>query len=175
MTLYTVIGDPATEKFKCPHTFDPNRSIMLCQDFSHNVKKLRNAVFSSGTSGHHTRYLVKSGHPIVWKQWVDCIEWDRATNSRLIHHKVTESHLHPNSAEKMRNKLAEDMMGEDMLNVMLKYQVSTFIAKIWANNNRALFSVYIIYINVDMINSRTVCRMAPTLLVLLTCSHRQAA
>jgi hypothetical protein len=37
---------------------------------------------------------------IVWKQWEMAVEWDRNTNSRRIHHNVTESHLHPNIAEK---------------------------------------------------------------------------
>ena len=37
------------------------------------------------------------------------VEWDRNTNGRRIQHKVTESHLHPNIGEKMRNELAETM------------------------------------------------------------------
>jgi hypothetical protein len=47
---------------------------------------------------------------IVWKQWKMAVEWDRNTNGRRIHHKVTESHLHPNIAEKMKNELAETML-----------------------------------------------------------------
>jgi hypothetical protein len=47
---------------------------------------------------------------IVWKQWEMAVEWDRNTNGRRIHHKVTESHLHPNIAEQMRNELAETML-----------------------------------------------------------------
>lgn len=73
------------------------------------------------------RYILKNDLPIVWQQWVDCIEWDRSTNSRLIHHRVTQAHLNPSNPEKMRNQLAEDMMGEDMLNVMIQYQVKNFI------------------------------------------------
>ena len=73
----------------------------------------------------HLRYLLLKDLPIVWQQWVDCILWDRSSNSRLIHHRAsTDSHLYPTTPEKMRNQLAEDMMGAEMLNVMLCYQVN---------------------------------------------------
>lgn len=52
------------------------------------------------------------------------VEWDRNTNGRHIHHKVTESHLHPNIAEKMRNELAETMLNTDMLHLMKSYRDS---------------------------------------------------
>jgi hypothetical protein len=37
---------------------------------------------------------------------------------------VTESHLHPNIAEKMRNELAETMLNTDMLHLMKSYRDS---------------------------------------------------
>ena len=42
-------GDPAAESYACPHTFAPSRKLFMIQDFSHNLKKLRNSVISSGT------------------------------------------------------------------------------------------------------------------------------
>lgn len=42
-------GDPASERYACQHTFDPTRQLLMIQDFSHNIKKLRNGVISSGT------------------------------------------------------------------------------------------------------------------------------
>lgn len=115
-------GDP--QRFKCPHTFDPNRQLMMSQDFSHNIKKLGNSLISSGTvAGRHTRHLMRNGLPMVWQQWADAVIWDRNTNGRLIHYKVTDTHIFPNGAEKMRNHLAEDMLDGQMLNLMRQYQV----------------------------------------------------
>ena len=51
-------------------------------------------------------------------------KWNERTNSRLIHHKLTSSHLQPDSAEKMRNHLAEDVLDENMLNLLRCYQKS---------------------------------------------------
>jgi hypothetical protein len=63
------------------------------------------------------------GLPIVWQQWLDAVQWDRTTNSRLLHYKASDTHLHPSHVEKMRNHLAEEMMDDEMLNLMLHYQV----------------------------------------------------
>ena len=52
------------------------------------------------------------------------MEWDRSNNSRPIHYKVTDTHLNPNEAEKMRNQLAEDMLDSNMLGLMECYQAS---------------------------------------------------
>lgn len=58
---FTPPGNPDAERYQCPHTFDTSRTIKMCQDFSHNIKKLRNAIYSSGTNkGQHTRYIVVS-------------------------------------------------------------------------------------------------------------------
>lgn len=52
------------------------------------------------------------------------VEWDRTMNARRLHHKVTDSHLHANLAEKMRNELAETMLNSEMLNLVKSYQNS---------------------------------------------------
>jgi hypothetical protein len=101
---------------------NPSRYIAIVQDFSHVVKKLRNACISSGdrtkADTKYTRDLKIGQYAIRWIQWVQTIKWDRDTNSRPLHYRVSDEHLFPNSCEKMRNKLAEDMLGYDMLNVM---------------------------------------------------------
>lgn len=45
-------------------------------------------------------------------------------DARPICHKITDSHLYPNSAEKMRNHLAEEMLNEDFLYLMECFQAS---------------------------------------------------
>ncbi|CAG2219905.1 unnamed protein product [Mytilus edulis] len=40
-------GEPRKNHFMCDSLVNPDRKVYHCQDFSHNMKKLRNAVFSS--------------------------------------------------------------------------------------------------------------------------------
>lgn len=116
--------EPKVHKFLSESLVSPAEKVGFCQDFSHNIKKLRNAILSSGNQPFHTRLLTKNGQHIVWDQWLHAANWDEKTNSRLIHHKLTSSHLRPDSSEKMRNHLAEDVLDENMLNLMKQYQMS---------------------------------------------------
>ena len=119
------VGDPYVSKYASPNICNLNRMVYHTQDFSHNMKKLRNGCLSSGDlKGLHSRKLELKEMPIVWKQWEDAVQWDRTVNSRPIHYKVTDSHLHPNISEKMRNHLAEDMLDENMLHLMECYRES---------------------------------------------------
>lgn len=118
-------GNPRDTHYGSPNLVYPLTTIFHTQDFSHNIKKLRNSILKSGDiKGVHTRKLTLHGNFIVWKQWEMAVEWDRTVNARRIHHKVTDSHLHPNLAEKMRNELAETMLDSEMLNLMKSYQNS---------------------------------------------------
>jgi hypothetical protein len=57
---------------------------------------------------------MKGDNPVVWDQWLDAASWEEETNS----------HLHPNSSEKMRNYLAEEILDLNMLNLMQNYKKS---------------------------------------------------
>jgi hypothetical protein len=118
-------GNMIPQLCKVPSLTNFNRFVIIVQDFSHIVKKVRNALLSSGLAtgeSKYTRSMVLSGKSLVWKQWIDAVKWDRENNSRPIHHRVSDSHLFPNNAEKMRNHLAEDMLDTTMLNLMTSYQ-----------------------------------------------------
>ena len=52
--------------------------------------------------------------------WVDAYQWD-CTNSFRIHHKLTDEHIFPNNAQKMRNKFAFKTLDSEMLNLMTCY------------------------------------------------------
>jgi hypothetical protein len=43
---------------------------------------------------------------------------------RTFNYKLSSSHLHPDSSEKMRNHLAEQVLDDNMLNLMKQYQLS---------------------------------------------------
>lgn len=108
-----------------PNLVNPTKQMYHTQDFSHNIKKLRNNIIKSGDiKGVHTRHIKLKGKSVIWKHWENAVEWDRHTNFRRLHYKVTESHIYPNISEKMRNELAETMLNDDMLNLMKSYRDS---------------------------------------------------
>lgn len=117
-------GDPVGHNCIVKNPTNLERNVAISQDFSHCVKKLRNSILSSGHETAHTRCCKFKDSDIIWKQWIAAVNWDRDINSRLIHFRVTDAHIFPNQSEKMRNKLAEEMMNADMLNLMLAYQSS---------------------------------------------------
>lgn len=119
-------GDPLKHQCCAVNIVNLDDDIVISQDFSHCVKKIRNSLYSSGadTDKHYTRHMRFESCTIEWKQWVAAVKWDRDTNSRLIHRKVTDAHLYPNQSEKMRNNLAEEMLDHDMLNLMEAYRSS---------------------------------------------------
>ncbi|KAJ8313193.1 hypothetical protein KUTeg_009256 [Tegillarca granosa] len=105
-------------KYMGDNVVNPGRKIAHSQDFSHNIKKIRNAVLSSGTHKYNTKKLMRGDQYIVWDMWINAAQWDENTNSRKIHHKLSSSHLHPDSSEKMRNHLSEEVLDSDMFHLM---------------------------------------------------------
>ena len=112
-------GNPRMEQFVSVNITNYSK-IVQSQDFSHCMKKLRNSILASGLEGK--RKLMYNGEPIIWRQWTDAVHWDRNINSRLIHFRVTQEHLYPNSSQKMRNHLAEEMLNNEMLYLMKCYR-----------------------------------------------------
>ena len=55
--------------------------------------------------------------------WVNAYFWDK-NNPFPIHRKLTDEHLFPNNAQKMRNKLAFDVLDQEMLHLMQTYNAS---------------------------------------------------
>ena len=92
-----------------------------CFFFQHNHKKLRNNVLGSGKENFHKRLLqpLHVGNVfILWRHWTEAAAWDQAENSFPVFQKLTTEHLAPNQRDKMRNHLAEDVLGPKMLHLM---------------------------------------------------------
>lgn len=99
-------------------------------DPCHLIKKIRNSVLSSVFLQSHQRLLTVNGHVIIWKMWIDAFNWD-LTNSFRVHHKLSDEHIFPTNSQKMRNKLAFDVLDSEMLNLMKCYsQTLTLAAQI---------------------------------------------
>lgn len=114
-------GDEFDRRYLSTNLVDTTCVVAHIQNFSHNMKKVRN-IISSGHKPFHKRLVQKNDLYVIWEHWISAVKWDRKVNTRPLCHKITDQHLYPNSSEKMRNHLAEDMLNEDFLYLMEAFQ-----------------------------------------------------
>ena len=60
--------------------FKPSERVTFIMDFSHNMKKFRNNLYSSGDHEFCTRKLKLKNKPIIWDNWIKAYNWDRYHN-----------------------------------------------------------------------------------------------
>ena len=107
------------------NVFDDKLSqICVIMDYSHVMKKIRNNISKSGTSLSHKRHLQLDSNSILWEHWYKAYQWDVYSNPLKVYQQLTQDHFFLNSQLKMRNRLAEDVMNQDMLHLMKCYQKS---------------------------------------------------
>jgi hypothetical protein len=83
--------DPRQDGFMSDSLVHPNRKVFHCQDISHNIKKLQNAVLSSGVNTYNTKLLTKGSKAIVWEQWLNAAKWQHIVIKDLFSQMI--SHL----------------------------------------------------------------------------------
>lgn len=105
--------------------FDVTKTqICLIMYYSHVVKKIRNNITKSGTLTTHKRYL-KLGKKIhCVGALVQGLSMGIYSNTLKVYQQLTQDHFFFNSQLKMRIKLAEDVLNENMLHLMTCYQRS---------------------------------------------------
>ena len=104
-----------------PH--DSQNRISIIQDCKHVMKKIRNSVLSSRCDGKGPRQLLLKGKHIFWEHFQAAYEFNNGSDLRL-YRKLSKEHVNVNSAGKMRNHLAINVLNKDMLNLMHIYQGS---------------------------------------------------
>lgn len=62
--------------------------------------------------------LTEGGQPIQWRSWTKVYNWDRSTFTMRVHHRLTNEHIFPDNAQKMRHHLAEEALNGDILYLM---------------------------------------------------------
>ena len=81
----------------------------------HGLKKHRNSMLKCGT----TKNVTLNGHSVLWKHWTDAYMYDVENHGMRIYHKLTLQHVELlDSSQKMRNKLAFEVLDSKMLNLM---------------------------------------------------------
>jgi hypothetical protein len=115
-------GSPSQSRYITQNSVFPDVFMVMIMDYSHCIKKIRNSIYSSGL--HGTRSLESAdGVSILWKFWSEAFEFDR-TNPLQCHRKLSHEHIVLDNAAKMRNHLAEQVLDEDMLQLMLQFKIS---------------------------------------------------
>ena len=116
--------DAYEKNFTTVNPFQPTEKVTMIMDYSHNIKKWRNNIFSSGDTEYSTRKLQYFSKYIVWEHWIKAYNWDRIHNAVRVHPRLTDEHIFLNKTSKMRNHLAEDVLDAEMLHLMKMYQQS---------------------------------------------------
>ena len=115
----------STKSMLIPNIFDLNLpKISFIMDYSHVMKKIRNNILKSGYSAFHKRLLTIGGEHIIWDHWLKAFQWDSASNSLKVYQQLTQDHFFLNSQLKMRNKLAEEVLNDNMHHLMQQYRKS---------------------------------------------------
>ena len=119
-----LIIDPSSARVNKYSTVNPYRlsqRVALVQDCKHVFKKIRNSLLSSSPTGK--RQITLNGVPIFWNYFQDCYIFNTHREWRYFN-KLTRQHVYLTAQDKMRNHLATDVLGPQMLQLMIHYQNS---------------------------------------------------
>lgn len=117
--------DPRSHNFTVKDIFNSEHKVYVIQDIKHVLKKIRNNFESCKLEHKATagRYLILNGKPIVWDHVEAAFQFNTQSRFR-IHRQLTKEYVELTSATKMRNKLAEQVLDNDMLFLMKSYQAT---------------------------------------------------
>ena len=110
-------------KYCATDPYDCQNRIGIIQDCKHVTKKIRNSVLSSRHDGKEPMQVLLKGKHIFWEHFQAAYEFNNGSDFRL-YRKLNKEHVNVNSAGKMRNHLAINVLDKDMLNLMHIYQGS---------------------------------------------------
>ncbi|ELT87513.1 hypothetical protein CAPTEDRAFT_190460 [Capitella teleta] len=115
---------PRDVNFTAPSMLNPTQNMVFIMDPKHTHKKIRNGLLSSGSIRQLTLPHLGENSTVLWEHWRAAYQWDTENNPLPIHRKLTPAHMQPDSSEKMRNHLAEEVLDKDMLLLMKEYRTS---------------------------------------------------
>ena len=101
--------------------FKLNNKFTLIQDCKHVFKKIRNSLLASSPSGK--REITLKQVPIYWHYFQEAYLFNIKREFRFFT-RLTREHVYLNAQAKMRNHLATDVLGPQMLILMQHYQDS---------------------------------------------------
>ncbi len=84
-------------------------------------------MLKSSTNGKSPRHFKLDGKEIVWSHLKDAYMYDVEYNPIQTFKYLTTQHFDPGSAEKMRNYLADDVLGKRMLELVKVQRALEFL------------------------------------------------
>ena len=125
-TLWSnLLGKARSTSYRIQNLHCPSRPLVLIMDPSHVIKCIRNCISSSGFSKFHSKLLYLNGKFIAWDHWIQAYNFDKNVNNGMrVHPKLTDEHLFLTRERKMHVHLAQDALGQDMLNLMMDFAKS---------------------------------------------------
>lgn len=124
--MHMCVGENLDVKYnfisKSPTT---TQRIIFLMDISHVLKKIRNNILKSGINDGNNRFTrnltLPNGFPVQWQMFIDAYKWD-TQNGLQLNRKLSNEHIFPDSQQKMRNHLAEEVLNCEMLNLFIQYK-----------------------------------------------------
>ena len=89
-------------------------------DVKHNLKKIRNGLLKSNGID---KSLEVAGSAVKWSHFQEAHDYNKS-HLWKIHRKLSDEHFELTGPNKMRNKLAEDVLDSEMLNLFRELQKS---------------------------------------------------
>ena len=87
--------------------------------FQHNLKKLRNSLLASGQHKNgKSRVITLHNTKVLWQHWQDAVTWDIESHPLKLKHRISKQHVVIDRSDKMRNHLAFEVLGKEMLHLM---------------------------------------------------------
>lgn len=110
-SMWNILGVNGSLKESCnsfTHPVDPERKVFAFSDTPHLFKCVRNRL-------KQQRYLKNEGQWIKWEYYAEVYKEDVANAGGLkVCQKITHSHIYPSNCEKMRVKLATQVLSRSM-------------------------------------------------------------
>ena len=116
-------SDPRKFNFCAVNPFNASQRIPIVQDIKHCIKKIRNSLLSSRSNSASKRCMMHDGKMIIWEHFERTYDFNNTYKLRP-QWKITRNHIYPSQTDKMRNHLAEEVLNEDFVDLMQKYQQS---------------------------------------------------
>ena len=110
-----------TTMYTTTNPFQINSKFCIIQDCKHVFKKIRNSLLSSTPNGK--RELTLQGCTIYWHYFQEAYLYNVRREFRFFN-RLTREHVFLSAQGKMRNHLATDVLGPQMLSLMQLYQSS---------------------------------------------------
>ena len=103
--------DITDHEFTSKSPINPQKTMIFMMDIKHNLKKIRNGILKS--NGMDKKLMLRD-KPILWEHFEEARDFNK-TKLWKIHQKLKDEHFELNGSNKMRNKLAEDVLDGEML------------------------------------------------------------